>query len=266
MAQPRRWSRTQTHILVWAGEEMLSFDYDGTQINVPPRTVVATVGTGAPYRYAAAVTKSGRPIPGTLAVSDVFTTTSDGGYVKTFDVALLSEHLERDRQDLMKRGLAIVMNPEDVDPVMNELIPLWDASQDARARELVTGELERRKRLEAKGEPLTPGSSEHLVLWAFQHLAKSQAKQAPMLSTAELFAAAAGTYAPPAAPLASPAAPAVAARYVGPDDPTSLYKEALGLGIKLTKPELEGLLTGDEDSMKTVIEKIEARKEQPASA
>jgi hypothetical protein len=242
----RRWSRTQSQILVWAGDERLTIMYNGDEV----------ARKGGPFRYESAQTKAGHYIPGTILMSDHFSTTEAGGYEKTFDVTHLCEHLERDRQDLFKRGFAIVSDSEDVTPIMREqLIPAWEANQDDRAREIIQTELERRKKLEAKGNPITPGTSEHLVMWAFKHMAKRQASAAPMLTTDELFKVAAGTYTPPVQ-----AEKPAAQKYAAPDDAKSLYGEATALGVKLSKGELDGLLQDDQETKIGVTDKLRARR------
>jgi hypothetical protein len=252
----RRWSRTQSQILVWAGDERLTIMYNGDEIRIPARDEVAR--KGGPFRYESAQTKTGHYIAGTILMTDQFSNTEAGGYEKTFDVTHLCEHLERDRQDLFKRGFAIVSDPEDVTPIMREqLIPQWEANQDDRAREIIQTELERRKKLEAKGNPITPGSSEHLVLWAFKHMAKRQSTAAPMLRTEDLFKVAAGNY----IPSTTEEKPA-AAKYAAPNDPKALYGEATALGVKLTKGELEGLMQDDEETKIGVTEKLRARRSE----
>jgi hypothetical protein len=261
MSTNRKWSRTQSQILVWAGLERLRIMYDGDEILVPSREETARKSNelaASPFRYESAMTKTGHYIPGTLLMMDRFKNTEAGGYEKAFDVTHLCEWLDRERQDLFARGFAIVSDPEDVTPIMREqLIPAWDGSQDARAREIVATELERRKRLEAKGNPITPGSSEHLVLWAFKHLAKRQASSEPMLTTEDLFKVASGTYVPTAKEAADEAAPKV---YIEPGDARALYAEAKAMGMKLTKPEVEGLLDDDADTKTAVTEKLRARR------
>lgn len=259
----KRWSRVTSQILVWAGDEPLTIAYNGDEIRIPAREEVAQKGPRSPYRWESAITKGGRYVPGTVSLTDLFKNTESGGYEKVFDVNLLCEYLDRDRQDLFARGFAIVSDVEDVTPLMREqLIPAWESSQDERARQIVATELERRKRLEAKGNPITPGSSEHHVLWAFKHMAKRQAANQPMLSTDDLFAVASGSYTPKAGhEAAAPVVPATAAgQYRAPDDPMALYAEAQAVSMKLTKPELDGLLSNDDDTKQTIMEKLAVRR------
>lgn len=267
MSKAKRWSRVTSQILVWAGEEPLVIGYDGDEIKLPARTEIAQKGAQSPYRFESAQSKAGHFIPGTVLLTDLFRNTDSGGYEKIFDVNKLCEYLDRDRQDLFARGFAIVSDPEDVTPLMREqLIPAWESSQDERARQVIATELERRKRLEAKGNPITPGSSEHHVLWAFKHMAKRQAANQPMLTTEDLFAVASGSYTPKDTP-----PPALAetkpAGAIG-RDPIVLYAEAKALGVRLNKAELDGLLAGDVETVVSVTEQVHARRvalEQVAS-
>lgn len=257
MSKTKRWSRVTSQILVWAGEEPLVIGYDGDEIRLPARTEIAQKGNQSQYRFESAQTKAGHFIPGTVLLTDLFRTTEQGGYEKTFDVNKLCEYLERDRQDLFARGFAIVSDSEDVTPLMREqLIPAWEASQDERARQVIATELERRKRLEAKGNPITPGSSEHHVLWAFKHMAKRQASNQPMLTTDDLFAVASGSYIAKEAP----DAPAAAKAPTVARDPMALYAEAKAIGVRLNKAELDGLLAGDVETVMSVAEQVRARR------
>lgn len=249
----RRWNRTQSQILVWAGEEPLEILYDAEHIRVPAREEVARVGERSPYRYESAMTRAGVYLPGTLVLSDIFVQTDGGGQVKRFDVAQFCSYLEDSRQDLFERGLEIITDPADAVVVMKDLIPKWEKSQDARARQIVTQELERRKKLEAKGEPVTPGSSEHLVIWAFAHLKNRQTEQRPALSTTDLFNVAAGVFNTPKAIVEAQPMPA------GLSPGGELYRQAEEAGLVLNKGEMSGLLKGDPETMAFVRAKIAAK-------
>lgn len=252
----RRWNRVQSQILVWAGEEPLEIMYDAETFRIPSRNEHAQVGEGRPYRHESARTRSGAYIPGTIVILDAFRDVEGGGRVKTFDVASLCTYLEEQRGDLFNRGLEIVSDPDEVAEVMKELIPKWEASQDARAHEIVRAELQRRKRLEEKGEPLTPGSSEKDVVWAFAHLKHRQANLTPAVSTEDLFAAAGGLYTKSAAPKGAAA----------PTESGTLFQQAEELGIALNKGEMAGLLKGDAMTADFVRKKIAARREELAAA
>jgi len=261
MARKRRWNRIQEQILVWPGDERLEIRYDGTLINVPPRTEVARVGDGHPYRYPAATTKAGVPLKGTIAVTDQIVETEDGGYQKQFDVSDFCEFLETHCQHLFKAGFQIVSDPDDVTLVLEEGIPLYDLSLDKKAREILANELQRRKGWEDRGQPAPPSSSEHLVIWALQHQ-KRRAAMKPQVDSKEIYAALEGTTTLPieeaaAAPPVSDVKALGASHYL---------EEATALGMRLTKAELVALIEGDEEQIEFIQAKIADKKAEEAEA
>lgn len=249
----RRWTRVQSEILVWCGDEPLELAYDAQTLWVPPVDKIAKVGIGSPYRLPAATTKAGVPLPGTVVIEDVIVDTAEGGAKVAFSVRDFCGFLERDMPELFDRGFDIVSDPDDVRPAQIEGRPLYEASLDARAKEIIDQELARRKQLEDSGRPLTAASNEKDVVWAFRHRQKRGAAR-PSVSTEDLFAAASGGY------VKGPEAPAVA--------PTgkTLVAECESLGIVLTKAELLGLLRDDAEQTSIVMDKIAARHRTAAAA
>jgi len=257
MAKKRRWNRIQEQILVWPGDERLEIRFDGTLICVPPRTEVAKVGPGQPYRYPAATTPNGIPLAGTISVKDQIVETGDGGYHKQFDVSDFCEFLEEYNKHLFDAGFQIVTDSSDVTLVLEEGIPLYDKSLDQKARTVLAQELERRKKYEEKGQPAPPSSSEHVVLWALQHQ-KRRAAEKPQVDSREIYAALEGTYLPLKAadtPPISNAKMMDAQHYLG---------EATELGIRLNKAELMALIEGDTETIEVIALKIEERRERIA--
>lgn len=255
MARKRRWNRIQEQILVWPGDERLEIRYDGTLICVPPRTEVARVGPGHPYRYPAAQTKAGVPLKGTIAVTDQIVDTDDGGYRKQFDVSDFCEFLEEHAKHLFDAGFQIVSDPDDVTLVIEEGIPLYDRSLDKKAREILANELQRRKGWEDRGQPAPPSSSEHLVIWALQHQ-KRRAAQKPQVDSSQIYAALEGTTLPA---LAAAAPPVSDVKAMGAQH---YLEEATKLGIRLNKAELTALIEGDAEQIEFIQAKIEERKTQ----
>ena len=186
----RRFYETiQKQILVWAGTVRLPIGYDGENIHVPPREEIARnakENPGSPYKYDSALSPAGHYIPGTLEVTDRFRRTPEGGQEKVFDVALFCAYLERDRQDLIGQGLEIVTDVNDCQAAMDECIPRWEENQDDRARRVIVDELERRRKLEEKGNPVLAGSSEKDVIWAFEHQRRRGAQARPSITTEDL--------------------------------------------------------------------------------
>jgi hypothetical protein len=257
----------QSQILVWCGDERLDLGYDGSFIAVPPMNEIAKVGIRSPYRLPAATTKAGVPLPGTVIVEDVIVQKEDGGYKKIFDVSDLCAFLERDCPELFQRGFQIVSDPEDVKAVQMEGRPLYEASQDARARDILGLELSRRKRYEDAGQPAPPGSNEQDVIWAIRHQQMRAARKAKTLevSSADIYAAMAGTYTGPTPGVEADAPIVESTEQVSA---SSMIDEADELGVSLTKADLSGLIRGDKDIYAYVAEKLKIKREQlePRSA
>ena len=184
----RRFYQTvQKQILVWAGTDRLPIGYDGNNIHVPPRPDIARKEAAqSPYIYDSAVNAEGNYVPGTIVVTDRFRRTPEGGSEKVFDVSLFCQYLERDRQDLIGRGLEIVSDVADCQAAMDECVPRWEESMDDRARRVIVDELERRRKLEIKGNPLVAGSSESDVVWAFEHQRRRGPSAMPAVTTEDL--------------------------------------------------------------------------------
>lgn len=249
----RRWARTQSFILVWCGDEPLELFYNAQSIWVPPVDKVAKIGIGSPYRLPAATSKSGVPLPGTTLVEDIIANNGEGTTV-TFQARDFCASLEREQPELWDRGFDITEDPSEVRDLQIAGRPLYEASLDARAREIIDAELARRKALEDAGRPLTAASNEKEVVWAFRHRQKRGVAK-PAISTADLFAAASGTYVETAQEAAA-AAPAVA--------PTgkAIIEECEELAITLTKGELMGLLKDDKEQVAFVLQRIALKREQ----
>jgi hypothetical protein len=268
----RKWTRVQSQILVWCGDERLEIGYDASSITLPPINEVAKVGIRSPYRLSAATTKSGVPLPGTVLVEDVIVQNEDGGWKKIFDVSDLCGFLERDMPELFARGFQIVSDPEEVKVVQMECRPLYEKSLDARARDILALELTRRKRFEDNGQPAPPGSNEKDVVWAIRHQQSRASRRSTTadLSTSDIYNALAGHYtgavptgaqnAPDPGPASAPAPPAEA--HVSA---SSMIEEADELGIKLTPADLKGLIRGDRDTFDYVGEKLKLRRAETAT-
>jgi hypothetical protein len=272
----RKWTRVQSQILVWCGDERLEIGYDASSINVPPINEVAKVGIRSPYRLPSATTKSGVPLPGTVLVEDVIVQNEDGGWKKIFDVSDLCGFLERDMPELFARGFQIVSDPDEVKVVQIESRPAYESSLDARARDVLALELTRRKRFEDSGQPAPPGSNEKDVVWAIRHQQSRASRRSTTanLSTADIYSALAGHYigdvptgegAPntpdPASRPASQTEPQAPERNVSA---ASMIEEADELGIKLTPADLKGLIRGDRDTFDYVGEKLKLKRADAA--
>jgi hypothetical protein len=245
------WSRPSEAILVWPGEEPLQISYDAETILVPPRFETAKVGPGSPYRFPSATDKSSHLVRGTVLVKDRTVSSAEGGWKTVFSVNDMAAYLTRDRDDLFRRGFNIVADVSQVDTAMELGIPLYEASQDERARDIVAKEMDRRHKYEQKGQPAPPSSSDHLVAWAIAHLRSREPKR-PQFSTDQLRTALEGHYDAAVSPATIP--------LEQPRTGMELYQDAKDLKVQLSKAELEALFENNEDQMRFVREKIAARR------
>ena len=255
------WSRPTEAIFVWPGEEDLVVAFDGQTITVPPRHVTAKTGEGSPYRFPSVRNGSGDYVHGTVLVRDEDRPNDQGGYIKTLDVNAMCAYLTRDRDDLFNRGFNIVANVKEVATAMELGLPLYEKSQDERARTIIGNEMDRRRKFEEKGQPAPPSSSEHLIAWAITHLRRRRLEK-PQFTTDALRLALEGRYdAPP-----SPAAAAAAAVAEQPKSGMTLYEECKDVGLPLNKVELQAILESDEEQMKFIRMKVAARREAQRAA
>jgi hypothetical protein len=251
--------RVNSFILVWNGDEREQIGFDGEVFYIPPSGVVAKVEPGSPYKFESARDRSGDMIPGTIRVSDR-TAVIDGNKVKAFDADQFVKWLEVVRGDLLDRGLFIVDLPEEIEQAKAEGRPVWEASQDNRARMILEAELFRRRRWEDKGQQAPASSSEHLVAWAVKHVNERGTALSGIPTDDIRTALGKGSALPgrvtPFSRMSSvappPAAPARAGMPGGPE----VYARAKTLGVKLLKDELEGLLSDDAEVVSIVQAKV----------
>ena len=254
MQVKKLWNRVNRQIFVWAGEEPLTLLYNALTFVIPPRFETAKPGVvGSIYRHESARNGSGDLIPGTIVVEDEDMATDTGGSKRVFDTQEMCLYLTRDRDDLFQRGFNIVSTIDEVSIAMEQGIPLYEASQDERARGILAAELDRQKRFEEKGQPAPPSSSDHHIHWAIRHL-KSRAPARATHSPADLRSILEGRYAADA----PPATVRLPVKYSG----AALYDEAKSLDIVLNKTELQAILEGDEEQMNFVRAKIQARRDR----
>ena len=271
MAQVKKlWSKKNSVIFVWPGEEPLELAYDGTRIVVPPCDVIARVGVNSMYTHAAAE-RNGRPVPGTAVIEDVTSLTPEGGYRSVLSVDAVCRYLTRDRDDLFARGFNIVETADQIEEAMILGVPLYAESQVTRAREILNREAQRQKGYKDRGEQPPPSTSEHLISWAVKHLRSvGPGKQAHAMEDIE--AALRGQPAAVAAVASSEGARVAAAAPVYTTDPSlskvneaaAVFAEARTLGIGMGNFELQALLSGSEDAIAKVRVKIEAKRRERA--
>lgn len=248
------WTRRQGLIMVWPGEEPLRFKYNGRLFVVPSRFETAIPEKpGSVYNRPSARAGNGEYIRGTCVVEDETVQLGGGGTKDVLRVNDLATFLTRDREDLFEQGFNIVTEVSDVTTAMEMGIPRWDNSQEVRARGLISAELERLARYQAKGTPAPPPPWPHLLQWATSHL-KKRALTQPQFNQDELRSILEGRMVQEKSPATVPVET--------PKTAMGLYDEAKLLGIQLTKLEMQGVLDNDEEQLRFIREKIKARRER----
>lgn len=254
------WSKKNSVIFVWPGEEALELKYDGTRIVVPPRDVIGRVGLGSPYTHPAAE-RGGRPVPGTAVIEDVTTITPEGGYKMILNIDHICRYLTRDRDELFARGFNIVETEDQIEEAMTLGVPLYDQSQVERARQILNREAARQKGYKDRGEIPPASTSEHLVAWAVNHLRTVGSAGRQAHSIEDIESALRGEPAP------TPSAPAP--KQMVHDAPVdriaqaaAVFAEARSFGIGLGNFELQALLSGSEEAIAKVKVKIEAKRRE----
>jgi len=267
MAEIRKlWSKKNSVIFVWPGEEPLELQYDGMRIVVPPRDAISRLGRGSIYTHEAAE-MGGRKVPGTAVVEDVTTVTSEGGYKTMLSIDSLCRYLTRDRDDLFSRGFNIVESVEQIQEAMTLGIPLYAESQVARARAVLAREMQRQKGYKDRGETPPPSTSEKLIAWAVNHLRNvGPQQQAHRLEdlTAVMEGRPAEAPAPTVAPAAAPQKYPAAAAMDLMARAGAVFQAAQSAGVKLNGVEMANLLRGSEDAIFTIETKIRAKAAEDA--
>lgn len=255
--------RSQSLIVVWPGDKAVVATYNGEAIRLPARNEVAILGKGSPFRHGAALDAAGNAIPGTVELIDVeHEDPITNGTVKDFDAQAWARGIYDVNKPLINRGLRIVMDRSEIPAALAEGRPLWEKAQVAEAENVVREELSRMAYWEKKGQPAPESSSHEAVMEARAFLAQVHLRRKDAFSKSDLLSVLGEV--PAAAPqAAAPApAPAVTTAPVRTEDDIAaaaraLHKAATDHGIKLTKAELEGLLTLDPGVMDLIDKKLE---------
>jgi len=266
MAEIRKlWSKKNSVVFVWPGEEPLELTYDATRIVVPPRDVIARVGQGSIYTHQAAEL-NGRSVPGTAVVEDVTILTPEGGYKTQLSIDSLCRYLTRDRDDLFGRGFNICESPELIQEAMTLGIPLYSESQIARARGVLAREMQRQKGYKDRGETPPPSTSEKLISWAVNHLkGAGPQKQAHRLEDLAAVMEGRRMEGPPSnEPVEGPRQMVHDVPLDSIAEAAAVFAEARAAGVGLGNFELQALLSGSKDAIAKVRVKIEARNVEKA--
>jgi hypothetical protein len=256
--------RINSFIVVWCGDEQEQIGFDGEVFNLPPMDTEAVVEPGSPYKFEGARDREGRLIPGTIRVSDRHAII-EGNRTRVFDSDMFVKWTETIRVDLLDRGLVIVDLPEEVEDAKAHGRPLYEASQDMKARSVLEAELFRRRRWEEKGTPAPPSSHEHLVVWAIKHL--NERGTALSLIPTDQITGALSKGLPPRAAIEGamrgrPAQRDFEAPAASTAEGMSLFAKAKALGVKMNKDELEGLLADEDGAVGTVRQKVKEKELQ----
>jgi hypothetical protein len=253
--------RDRSFIAVWSGEEDCVMEVFGERIHVPPTEDVSDFGQpGSKYRFPPAKDSAGRPIPGTVVLSDKWArdrnTQQD---VKQFDVSAFLEHLHKHNPALLNRGLTIVADANDIEAVREAGKPKWLAAKVGEWEATIRAELTRQDLWAKRGQPAPESSSAKAVKEAIAGLATARKKLGTSISKDELLNA---LGAGPAVPVPfSPAEVTTDDEAVDEEKAArDLYSEAKKIGVFLKKEEIEGLFTQDIDVMDAVAEKIRTAK------
>jgi hypothetical protein len=251
--------RDRSFIVVWSGEDQVSMEVFGEKVHIPPTDEVADFGQkGSIYRFPPAKDEMGRPIPGTVLISDKWVRDIDTMEdKKLFDAEAFLKHLHLKNAALLNRGLTAVVGVEDVEPAREAGKPKWLTAKVKEWEETIRQELQRQELWAKKGQPAPESSSAKSVREAIVGLKAHHRKVGTSFSKDELLDALAG----PAVNTPFATAPAeedgdVDISKVAKD----LYKAAKEAGVFLKKEEIEGLFNEDTDAIDAVAEKVNAAK------
>lgn len=267
------------YIFVWPGDDRVKARWAGDDLLIPSRNEVARATDangrpipGSPFRFNCALDREGRQIPGTLVLQDAWTNDpSSGARVKSFDAEGFSNGLWQNNMPLRDRGFAIVTEIDDIPRAMEIGRPKWESFRIKEAERTIADEIRRRKLDEAAGVPYQEGSDAKSVKEAYAFLQTVTRAARVEVSTNDLLRALGGPgVAPPPVPEPSTALP--------PQIPTpapmrpvyeisegqylaqALFEQLEEYGIQPNKAELAGLLKGDQETMKGLVTKLEAKK------
>ena len=125
--------KPQEYILVWSGDEPKQINSIGELVFVPGINEVSQ-GKGQ-YRYPAAVI-NGRPLPGTVAIHDIFSSIN-GEVRKVFDALSFCQMLEVNQKALFDMGFDIVLRPEEVAEAQEKGREKWERAEFVHLEEIV---------------------------------------------------------------------------------------------------------------------------------
>lgn len=246
--------RSRSYIAVWSGEDECVLEVFGERIHVPSTDDVANFGSaGSKYRFPPAKDAAGKPIPGTVVLSDKWVRDNQTQEeFKQFDAEKFLTQLHARNGALLARGLTVVADVDQVEAAREAGKPKWLKAKAAEWETTVRQELERQEMWARKGQPAPTSSSAQSVKIAIAGLKTIRQKLGEVVEKSELLEALGHVVETPfkATPTAEEEVVDIGK---AADD---LFAAAEAAGITLTKPELKGLLSRDEAVLEQVAEKL----------
>lgn len=247
-------SKGQTFILTWPGDDEVRVKWNGEVVTIPPHDQIAK--TGAKFRPP--VDESGRPIPGAVAVSDIYVNRPGHGRKKQFDAELWCQGVSDSKGVLMERGLYIIEDQKDIEAAKKEGRPKWERAKVRQALETLRSEAVRQQELKARGLPPVAPQNYERILDAAQVVKKSRERDGAIVSL-ESIQALLGEAGPQTVDVGSE-------KPVSEDRAKTAREMAKRAGLTLKKAELEALLDGDENTIGNVIARAEVELNKAAVA
>jgi hypothetical protein len=243
---------------VWSGDDECVMQMFGESVYVPPSDEVAdTTQKGSKYRFPPAKDASGRAIPGTVALMDLWGYDQEAqSEQKRFDAEQFIRSVYERNPALISRGLTVVEHVEQIEAARAMGRPKWEAAKVKDWETTIRQEMTRREHWKKQGQPAPESSSAQSVKEAIAGLKRFNSVKRSTIDDKDLVEALSGFVAPfEPAPLEVAEEP-VDAQKAGAD----LYDAAQEAGVFLKKEEIAGLLKQDIDVMESVAEKIRAAK------
>jgi len=162
--------RKRQFVIGWPGdEEWIEVCWDGRITWIPGRGTVADTKRNSRFRWPAAKTSSGQPIPGTVCIEDEMAVNDFGTVTKKFDALAYCKGLASQTL-LMQRGLIIVDDVTKLPAIWEQARELWEAAEDKNAELILRQELERMARWDSKGQPAPPPPNVAEISRAKEHI------------------------------------------------------------------------------------------------
>ncbi len=258
--------RQKLYIAVWSGDEPLTVSAQGQPICIPPIHEVAVAGVkGSRYRFPAAVGKDGRPLPGTVAIHDVYIV-KDEATVKQFDAEEWCRTVEENQNDLFKTGFDTTTDPDSVAVIQEQGRIQFEDMQFRRDELIVEHARQQAEHWRKQGKQRPQSTADDAVRAAMGRL--NERRKAGKLGSSinpismdemdQALGLAPGTTGAATGAVAT-SAPAPARAVTDLDAAASALMRAVREGnIRLKNEEIQGLIDRDPALMEQVQKKVEA--------